>query len=765
MPTAQNIDSLNICLEYLRILVYTVFKCLLNSKMIVSVYRLNEKINMPNHYSITGIKTVQNTSFSRENFNIFYRQCLSILRSKIWLLILFCIIAVSVTVLRTLIQKPSYTAVAKIVVAPKNVSWNVTAPQYFSHQYLIHFYVTQYVLLHNRDLLDSLIDEMDLRLHLSPNKRYRIPQEIALNILQRTLRITYHENANILEVRVTMKNRFLATEVANNFVETFKRGRQTFRQERIDLTIKELEKKIEQAKVKLDKSEKTLEDLKREQNLNFYAGENIDKDQLLVFNHLYLDTKINRMQEEIKLEKIKELPSDIQSNVVAMQSNHIGFNDIDKDNIIILKHLLANEKIRLAKLRQHYGENYPEIRETVLKINEITEKIQQETEGLLRGLEIKYEVIKNREENLLATIKQARERLYDIESSELLYLQAKQEMLSDQENYIFLNKQYVKHLSLLEMPEETVEVIEKARVPLESEYVRPYLFTNLDFSNMKNLFISLIMMLRFNSIVASAISSLFIGFILVLVYGFYEKEVFDKARQTAFSVVSVIPTQVGKINELPRESVKYESFRVIATRLDMVRKKKNSKTILITSNGAAEGRSLTTVNISYALGDMGKRVLVVDANLRKPDLPELFEIIAPELGLRNIADFKDNYKQLIVPIVYNNVDLLPAGTAATGNDRELDIHQMQSLIDSLKPYYDFIIFDGPPLLGFADSLLLAGIVDEILVIVAHKMYPQMTKDNIERYLATSGGNLMGIIINNVSPANDIYKTYYHLAYK
>ncbi len=687
---------------------------------------------------------MESTQSFHEKINIFIRQCIAILKAKLWLWVLFCFVAVSVAFLKTSMEKPIYTAVAKMSVAPAQTSLNVTALPYFSEKYFIHFYVTQYYLLHSKDLLSTLIAEMDLQKRLSENKRYRLSEEIAINILQHALQIVYYEEANVLQVHVTMKDRELATEIANRFVDVFKRSRQSFRQERLDGILEKLGEKLETARTKLEESEQYLETLKREQNLTYYEGLNIDNVQLLLFNQLYLDAKVERLQEEIKLEKFKELPLEARSNLVAIELSNIGSNDIHGDNIITLKRMLADAQIELVQLQQNYGPEYPEVKEAASRVKQITEKIEYETDGIIRGLEIKYEVIKKREQDLKDTIEEARNRLFDRESSEMLYLRAYQDMLGDKETYVYLKKQYLTQLALYDLPEQTVHLIEKARVPRKDEKVAPQ---------------------RFLSMLVSGFTSFWLGLILVLIYGFVEEELFARARRTAFSVLSIIPSNVGKINDLPHDSIKYEAFRVIAMRLDMINKKKHSKTILIASNGAAEGRSLATVNISYALGDMGKRVLVVDANLRKPDLPAYFDIIEPAYGVRHLAEYKDDYKQLIIPIVYNNVDLLPAGTSGKGTDCDLNLDQMQSLITELKPYYDFILLDGPPLMGFGDSLLLAGVADQILVIVAHKMYPQMDKKAIRKYIEVAGGDLMGVVVNKVSPSDDIYKTYYQVAFK
>lgn len=674
----------------------------------------------------------------------FTRECVRILKARVWLWFLFIVLAVLVTTVRSVIKTPVYSTTAKVTVAPKRETLNIDDSARYTTDYLIHFFVTQYVLMHNRDLLARVVDVMDLQSRFSSSKGYRIPKENAMSQLQQVVSINYHDQANILKVKVTMQNRELAAEIANTYVAVFKQEKKTFRQEHIARALEKLENKLQESREHLEKLELELEEIKKEQNLTFYDGVNIDKSQLFVFNELYLDARIERLQEEIKLEMIRELPLVQRSNVVAMQQNKIAGENKKKDPLVTLKHLLAQQQIRRADLREKYGASHPSMLEVESKISDTLDKIRIETDGILKGLEIKYEVLKKRETDIGDIIKSARELFYELEDKELEYMILQQEVLAERENYTFLRQEYLRQFSLLDLPEKTIEVIERARVPHEDDYVKPDVIKSVSFS---------------------AVSSFFLGMILIIMYGFFEKELFEKARQHAFSLVSVIPSGVDKVSADSSGSNVYEAFKGITMRLGMLKNKHRIKTVLITSSGGGEGKTMVARNLACVLGDLGKRVLVVDANLRKPDLPHMLDMIEPAEGLKNIDAYAEDYRQLIVPIVYKNVDLLPAGTGPLDNEHELDLKTMQALINALQPYYDWIIFDGPPLVGFADSLMLAGLVDEVLMVVGHRMYPQMDVAQIEMFLHTVGGHLMGIILNNVHPGDEIYKTYYQVAMK
>ena len=674
----------------------------------------------------------------------FVLQCVKILKAKLWMVILFCTIAVFTSYGLSKMQKKVYQAAAKIIVTPRKHSFTLHRNRRFSKKFMRYFHLTQYYLLYGSNIAQQVVDELNLCKHLSPVANYILPEEIALNILRSKFRVVFNPKTNILMLAVEMTDRELAAKIANKYVEVFRRSREKVKHERVSETISEIEQELDHAKKVLAESEEKVENIKREQNLYFVKGNNVDKDKLMDFNHEYLSVKVERITKEIMLKRIQELSASAKANLLAIDKQYL--------NLIELKRVLSEQRIKLIDKLQTKGLKHPDIIDLKTKIDVMTDKIDEEVEGLVKGLEIEYDVCKEREACLLETLESAKNELITLNAKEISYLQAEREMKTNQELYVALKKEYIKHLSLYELPDMVVEVVEYAKVPMIDDNVKPQTLFN---------------------VASAGMGSLLIGTLLVLIYGFVELEVFQKAREMAYSVMSIIPLGLTQtINHEPKRSVKYDSFRVIATRLNLIQKKKKVKTVFVTSCGAGEGKTTVAVNLAIALADMGKQVLLIDANRKKSDVADFLDIYDYGPGFRQLKQYAKDTKNLITPIVYKNIDLIAGGQEEDYEDNdiasgkyELIKDNVANLIKSLKKYYDFVIIDGPSIIGIQDAVILSNCSDGVLMIVGHKMYPPMSEEEMRKEVDKTGNRLLGVVLNYVYHGDEIYKSYYQVPKK
>jgi len=671
-----------------------------------------------------------NNARSKKDFII---ESIKIIKSRYILIIIFCIISLSTTAFFCAIQDPLYKASVKISILPRIRSLKVAMPMKYSPMFLKHFYYNQYIMMYSRNIITQVAKDLDLRKRMSPYRNYTLPEDTTISWLLSSLRISFFDEVNIMEIAFIMKDRFLAAEIANHYVEVFKNQRFEEKKRRIGETLDELQIKLAEAKSKLERSEDNLEKIKREQNLVYIRGRNIDKEKLLSFNKDYLDTKIERITKEIELDRIRKLPDEEgKANILMLEEKY--------SNLLELKRIKAEEEIKLAYLSTSFGNKYPDLIESKRKLDKVNENINTEIQGLINGLEIQYKIIKEKESYLLKILDEEKEYFKEQESTEINYIQAEREMLMDKEIYIMLKKEYIKQLSLYDMPERSVEIIAKATPPLEDQYVRPNYIKSL-------------------SIGAS--TSFILGIIFVLIYGFFEVFFYNQARSRAYSLLGIIPTDVDGIVKVSKNNPQYEAFKVLAT--DIIHRRSKYKIILITSGCASEGKTTVTANLAVTLAAMGKRILVIDANLKKPELHNILGIQNTDQGLYDIDKFKTDFKQLIIPMVYPNLDLIPAGKYELRySNGILTFNNIKLLIQNLKPLYDFILFDSPPVIGFSDTLILANSADGILIVEGYKMYPNESPGFIEDHLKLTGGKVIGTVLNNVAISDNTYKPYYQV---
>lgn len=190
---------------------------------------------------------------------------------------------------------------------------------------------------------------------------------------------------------------------------------------------------------------------------------------------------------------------------------------------------------------------------------------------------------------------------------------------------------------------------------------------------------------------------------------------------------------------------KTESFRVLAANL----KASNSKSFFVVSNVPEEGKSLVSANMAITFASSGKKTLLIDSDMRKGTQHLLFGINNDE-GLSNLV-FNDefNYKKYVHEDVIHNLDILTNGSADLDYSKLLFTETIEKILKDAKEKYDFIIVDGTPCQMVADGTLLYKLVDSTIIVVKYNNTKCTDINKIKKDIKRNGGNLLGVIINDI----------------
>lgn len=182
---------------------------------------------------------------------------------------------------------------------------------------------------------------------------------------------------------------------------------------------------------------------------------------------------------------------------------------------------------------------------------------------------------------------------------------------------------------------------------------------------------------------------------------------------------------------------------------------------MVTSAGQGEGKSTTTINLAVAYAQADKRVIIIDADLRKPTLHHSFQI-SNRQGLTNLLTNQAELSTVIVSSEQNNLDLLPSGPIPPNPSEILASKRMTTLLEQLGEQYDVILIDTPPALAVTDSQVIATRCDGVILVIdqgkVKREIAQKAKANLEHVQA----RILGIVLNNVNrDSNDSYYYYYY----
>ena len=204
-----------------------------------------------------------------------------------------------------------------------------------------------------------------------------------------------------------------------------------------------------------------------------------------------------------------------------------------------------------------------------------------------------------------------------------------------------------------------------------------------------------------------------------------------------------------------------EAVKTIKTNLEFSSVDGNSKKIMLTSTDTGEGKSFITACLAESYAQSGKKVLIIDCDLRRGRQFEIFGVSNNE-GLSNIliSDLKDAKVQ-VIKTKLKGVYLLPSGTIPPNPSELLESNKMHELISTLEQDYDIILFDCPPVIGLSDSLIVTKYVDTTIMVAAYKITQIDLLKKSVKSLEAVNAKIAGVIFNKVpSTGNSYYSKYY-----
>ena len=221
-----------------------------------------------------------------------------------------------------------------------------------------------------------------------------------------------------------------------------------------------------------------------------------------------------------------------------------------------------------------------------------------------------------------------------------------------------------------------------------------------------------------------------------------------------------VPVSELVVERYPKAIVT-ENIKSLRTNLQFTAIDNNLKTILVTSTNASEGKSFVSANLAISFAQAEKRVLLIDCDLRKGRVHRLFDVPNTD-GLSNLlTDDLENLPHYIHNTGVNNLDIITCGTYPPNPSELLASKKNKRLLTSLRHRYDIIIFDGAPIGGLADSVILASEVDETLIVVKDGRTSKNDLMAAKNELSKVGAKVAGVVFNMVSRSSSKYYNYYY----
>ncbi|WP_221567177.1 CpsD/CapB family tyrosine-protein kinase [Alkalihalobacillus sp. TS-13] len=202
-----------------------------------------------------------------------------------------------------------------------------------------------------------------------------------------------------------------------------------------------------------------------------------------------------------------------------------------------------------------------------------------------------------------------------------------------------------------------------------------------------------------------------------------------------------------------------EQYRTIRTNIQFSSADTEYRTMMVTSSGPGEGKSTTTANLAVVLAQQGKKVLLIDADLRKPTAHYTFRVSNAQ-GITNVLTKQIQLSEGCRKTEVENLSVLPSGPIPPNPAELLGSRMMKEMIKEALEQYDVVMFDTPPVLAVTDAQILANICDGVVLVVGSGVTEKEAAVKSKELLEAAKAKLLGVVLNRKKMKKGQYYYYY-----
>ncbi len=612
-----------------------------------------------------------------------------------------------------------------------------------------YFIQTEFELIQSQLILGKVIDELNLNEEWGKkyNNGERLKTSETIALLKNRMDLRPVRNTSIIEIRVFSENADEAARIANAIAEAYKAHRQEQSVKLSEGGIKALEERFADEEAKVATAQSNVDALRVKLNISdaMASGDSpsplMTADTLRKLEGLRIESKAEYVRQVTLLNRLKTLGKDRDPEGLAQ-----AITTAAPDNLLgsLLEELSVAQQ-KLVSLNKEYGPEHSEVLKCQAQTDDLHKEIKDRVDGIMLGLDTRVYALSNYLDDLEEEV--AKATTNDVRQANLTapYFQAKRQLDELLRFRQVLDAKIAYEKIDVDLPKTMmVEIVDSAVPGLRP--VRP--------NKPLNIALGIII-----GLVVGVGLAFFIEYLDTSV-----KTIDDVERSLQCPVLGVIPQNVGLLMDEGAESPHAEAYRVLRTNLLFSRKDDKLNTIAVVSAGAGEGKSTTVFNLAAVFAQSGQRTLIVDSDLRRPTLHKMLRV-TNAVGLTNYLLRQNALEEVIQTSSLPTLDFLSSGKLPSSSLGILSSAQMKDLIGELKQRYDFVFFDSPPIMGVSDASILASEVDMTLQVIQYRRYPQPMNIRAKQLIEKVGGNLVGIVLNNINMSQDesyyYYSGYYH----
>jgi succinoglycan biosynthesis transport protein ExoP len=700
-----------------------------------------------------------------------------ILKRK-WTIISFTFIVLIATGVMTFTMTPIYRSTATIQINRENPQV-VDFKEIFTVETMeMDYYQTQYRLLESRTLARRVIRSLNLSEHPEflpkPQTAYQewkrkvfaffsgffsSPKEdgspletkkeiLFINQFLSRLKIEPIRNSRLVKIHFDSNSPELSAQVANAVATTYVQQNLENRFITTEKAKEWLTGQLQDLKGKVERADEDLQKFGSKHDIiSLDEKENVTIQRLTELNEALTKAESDRIAKEaiyrqIKGGNIDSLPPILENKLIS---------DLKQGYIQL--------EAQYVKQLETFKPDHPEMARLKKQMEILKARLDGEISKIAAGIENDYESGLKRETLLRQSFEQQKKKAMEMKEKAIQYNILKREADTNRELYKGLLQRMKEAGISAGITASNIQLVDQAELP-----INPYKPNK-----------------RLNLILALMVG-LFLGIGLAFFFEYLDnsvktpEDVEQLARLPFFGLVPEVSHErrmrVDGETSCPVELITFghpksmlsEAYRNIRTSILLSFSGKPPKKIAISSPNPAEGKTTTAINTAIALSQTGAQVLIIEADLRKPRIQRIFEQ-ENGVGLSNFLSGNAELDSVIKRTKIPNLCYILSGPLPPNPSELLGSSIFKSMIESLGERFDHIVLDVPPILGFADSIVLSTSVDGIILVVQGGKTPRETLHRAKEVLSQVNARILGVVINRVNIRRGGYDGYGYCYYR
>jgi polysaccharide biosynthesis transport protein len=571
------------------------------------------------------------------------------------------------------------------------------------------------------------------------------------------------KRSRLVEVSFESNDRNLAAQVVNTLAATYIQQNLESRWQASQKASEWLSQQLMGMKSKLEKSEDELQQYARDNGLLFLETDKGTSENIVT-------QRLRQLQEE--LTKAQADRYEKQSLYLLVQQGDFSslpgiFNNKLMQDLTEKLAELERERSRLSSI---FNPDYPQVKEIQNQIDEAQSTLSDERERAAKAIANDYRAAVERENMLQQAFKDQQHDADLIAEKSVQYNILKREADTNKQLYVGLLEKLKETGVSTSMKAANIRVIDPAYPPKKPD--SPRIPLNLSLAMLLGLSLGIgaafLQEHLDNSFKTAGEIERFLQLpALASVPAVHAAtngnghSLYARARHMAGEKypASIVPLW-NRIEGNGQNSALAEAFHELRTSVLLSTAKHPPKTVLVTSAKGGEGKTTVAANLAVSLAQLGEKVLLIDADLRRPSLHNFFGLPNTS-GLVNFLTGNPDWRSLLSHPAPIGLSVLPSGPIPPNPADLLSSEYMPALIREASKEYKFIVLDSPPLLNLADSRILATLVDGVILVVGGGITPRELVHRAYASAVDAGSHVLGATINFADTRSDYYSYGYH----